>query len=94
MRIYVGNLSYETSEDELRNEFIPFGQVESVSIPIDRVSNRPKGFAFIEMPNVAEGQAAIVALNGKSFKDRALTVAAARPREDRGSASGSYGGRR
>lgn len=93
MKIYVGNLPYDVTEDELRNEFTPFGKVDSVSIPVDKYSNRPRGFAFVEMPVVAEGQAAITALNGKNFKDRTLTVNAARPREDRGG-GGSYGDKR
>jgi len=93
MKIYVGNLPFDVTEEELRQEFASFGQVESVSIPTDRYSGRPRGFAFIEMPSVSEGQAAINALNGKTLKDRTLTVDAARPRpESRG--GGSYGGRK
>jgi len=92
MKIYVGSLSYDVTEEELRQEFLVFGKVESVSIITDKYSGRPKGFAFVEMPSVSEGQAAIAALNGKTLKDRPLTVNAARPRsDDRG---GSYGGRR
>jgi len=92
MKIYVGNLSFDVTEEELRTEFTAFGKVESVSIITDKYSGRPKGFAFVEMPAVSEGQAAITGLNGKNIKDRALTVNAARPRsDDRG---GSYGGRR
>jgi len=96
MKIYVGNLSYETTEDELREEFAAFGQVESVSIPTDRYSGRPRGFAFVEMPSVSEGQAAIAALNGKTLKDRTLNVDAARPRSDDrgGGGGGGYGGGR
>jgi len=92
MKIYVGNLSFDVTEEELRAEFAAFGKVESVSIIMDKYSGRPKGFAFVEMPTVSEGQAAITALNGKTLKDRTLTVSAARPRsDDRG---GSYGDRR
>jgi len=92
MKIYVGNLSFDVTEEELRAEFTAFGKVESVSIITDKYSGRPKGFAFVEMPTVSEGQAAITALNGKTLKDRTLTVNAARPRsDDRG---GSYGDRR
>jgi cold-inducible RNA-binding protein len=92
MKIYVGNLSFDVTEEELRAEFTAFGKVESLSIIMDKYSGRPKGFAFVEMPTVSEGQAAITALNGKTLKDRALTVNAARPRsDDRG---GSYGGGR
>ena len=91
MKIYVGNLSFDVTEEELRTEFIAFGKVESASIIKDKYSGRAKGFAFVEMPTVSEGQAAITGLNGKTLKDRALIVNAARPREDRG---GSYGDRR
>jgi len=93
MKIYVGNLSFDVTEEELRQEFASFGEVASVSIPTDKYSGRPRGFAFIEMPSVSEGQAAMTALNGKTLKDRTLTVDAARPRSDnRG--GGFYGGRR
>ncbi len=92
MKIYVGNLSYEVTEEELRQEFLAFGAVESVSIITDKYSGRPKGFGFVEMPSVPEGQAAITALNGKTLRERTLNVDAARPRTDnRG--SGSYGDR-
>ncbi len=92
MKIYVGSLSYDVTEDELRQEFQTFGKVESVSIISDKYSGRSKGFAFVEMPSVAEGQAAIAGVNGKTLKDRTLVVSAARPRtDDRG---GSYGGGR
>ncbi len=93
MKIYVGNLPFDVTEDDLRQEFLPFGQIESVSIITDRYSGRSKGFAFVEMPSVAEGQAAIAALNGKMVKARALTVNAAKPRtDDRGGASRGGGG--
>ena len=93
MKIYVGNLSYEVTEEELRQEFLAFGEVESVNIITDKYSGRPKGFGFVEMPSVSEGQAAITALNGKTLKDRTLNVNAARPRTDsRGGRS--YGDRR
>ena len=93
MKIYVGNLSYDVTEEELRQEFAAFGKIESVNIITDKYSGRPKGFAFVEMSSVSEGQAAITALNGKTLKDRTLTVNAARPRSDnRG--GGSYGDRR
>ena len=94
MKIYVGSLSYDVTEEELRQEFLAFGKVESVSIITDKSSGRPKGFAFVEMPSVSEGQAAIAALNGKTLKDRPLTVNAARPRSDNNRGGGSYGGRR
>jgi RNA recognition motif-containing protein len=92
VKIYVGNLSYDVTEDELRKEFEAFGKVESVAIPTDRYSGRPRGFAFVEMPLVAEGQAAIEGLNNKMLKDRPLKVNAARSGpDDRG---GGGGGRR
>ncbi|MFC1943519.1 RNA recognition motif domain-containing protein [Chloroflexota bacterium] len=91
MKIYAGNLSYDVTEEELRQEFLAFGEVESVSIITDKYSGRPKGFGFVEMASVSEGQAAITALNGKTLKERTLNVDAAKPRTDnRG--SGSYGG--
>ncbi len=93
MKIYAGNLSYEVTEEELRQEFVAFGEVESVNIIMDKYSGRPKGFGFIEMPSVSEGQAAITALNGKALKERTLSVNAARPRSDNRS-GGSYGDRR
>ncbi|MBA7684994.1 hypothetical protein ES703_93407 [subsurface metagenome] len=93
MKIYVGNLSYDITEEELRQEFQAFGEVESVSIITDKYSGRPKGFGFVEMPKVSEAQAAISELNGKVIKERTLNVNAARPRtDDRG--RGSYGDRR
>ena len=93
MKIYVGNLSYDVTEEELRQEFVAFGEVESVNIITDKYSGRPKGFGFVEMPSVSEGQAAITGLNGKTLKERTLNVNAARPRSDnRG--GGSYGGGR
>jgi len=93
MRIYVGNLSYDVTEEELREDFAAFGKVESITIPTDKYSGKARGFAFVEMPSISEGQAAITALNGKTVKDRTLTVNTARPREDSGS-GGSYGDRR
>ncbi len=82
MKIYVGNLSYDVTEEELRQEFIAFGEVESVNIITDKYSGRPKGFGFVEMPSVSEGQAAITGLNGKTLKERTLNVNAARPRSE------------
>jgi RNA recognition motif-containing protein len=92
MKIYVGNLSFDVTGEELETEFTAFGKVESVNIITDKYSGRPRGFAFVEMPSVSEGQAAIAGLNGKTLRDRTLTVNAARPRsDDRG---GRFGGRR
>ena len=93
MRIYVGNLSYEVTEQELRQKFEAFGGVDSVNVITDKYSGRPKGFAFIEMASKSEGEAAITSLNGKALNDRTIVVNEARPRADNRS-SGSYGNRR
>ena len=90
MKIYVGNLAYDVTEDELSAEFGVYGKVESVAIPSDKISGRPKGFAFVEMASKAEADAAIAGLNGKALKERTLTVNEARPREG----GGSYGNHR
>ena len=92
MKIYVGNLSYEVTEEDLRQEFEAFGKVESVNIITDKISGRPKGFGFVEMTSESEGQAAITGLNGKTLKDRTLNVNVARPRSDR-RGGGFSGGR-
>ncbi len=95
MKIYAGNLSYEVTEEDLRQTFGQFGQVESVSIITDKYSGQSKGFGFVEMPSKAEGQAAIDGLNGKDLKGRTLNVNEARPRtEGRGGKSGYGGGRK
>jgi RNA recognition motif-containing protein len=88
LRIYIGNLGYDVTEEELRQLFSAHGQVESVSMIRDRDTNRSKGFAFVEMPSSAEAEAAIQTLNEKEFHERTLTVNEARPREERG-----FGGR-
>jgi cold-inducible RNA-binding protein len=93
MKIYVGNLSFDTTEDELTTEFGAYGTVESVAIPADKVSGRPRGFAFVEMASKSEAEAAIAGLNGKTLKERTIVVNESRPRPDnRG--GGSYGNRR
>jgi RNA recognition motif-containing protein len=95
MKIYVGNLAHEVTEDELKQEFAAFGEVTSVSVVTDKYTGQPRGFAFVEMTKVAEGQAAIAGLNGKMLKERTLTVNEARPRSDnRSGGGGSYGNRR
>ncbi len=94
MKIYAGNLPFDVTEEELRAEFAPFGKIDSLSLITDKYTGRSKGFAFVEMPVVAEGQAAINALNGKVLKDRTLTVNAARPRTDDRGGGASGGGRR
>jgi len=83
MNIYVGNLSYNATEDELRQAFENFGQVESVKIITDKYSGRSKGFGFIEMPYEDEAKAAIADQNGKDFVGRTLKVNEARPRQER-----------
>jgi RNA recognition motif-containing protein len=91
MKIYAGNLAYDVTKEELQKEFEAFGKVESVSMITDRDTGKSKGFAFVEMPVLSEGQAAVAGLNGKTIKERALVVNPARARtEDRG---GGYGGR-
>jgi RNA recognition motif-containing protein len=83
MNIYVGNLSYGMSEEELREAFAAYGDVASVKILSDRETGRSRGFGFVEMPNQSEGQAAIAQLNGKELGGRALRINEARPREPR-----------
>ncbi len=92
MNIYVGNLPFTASEDEIRQAFGAFGTVASVSIIKDHETGQSRGFAFVEMPNNDEGQAAITNLNGKPMKGRALKVNEARPREEGGRRGGGGGG--
>ena len=95
MNIYVGSLSYDVTEEELKQAFEAFGEVESVRIIKDMYSGRSKGFGFVEMPAKAEAQSAINDLNGKELKGRTLNVSEARPRtENRGGRGGFGGGRR
>jgi cold-inducible RNA-binding protein len=84
MNIYVANVSFNTSEEDLKNLFSPYGVVSSVRIITDRETNRSRGFAFVEMPSVAEGQASIKGLNGKEIEGRELLVSVAREKENRG----------
>jgi len=88
MKIYLGNLSYEVTEEDLRQEFVAFGEVTSVSVITDKYSGRPKGFGFVEMATKSEAEAAITGLNGKTLKDRTVVVNEARPRTD--NRSGGY----
>jgi cold-inducible RNA-binding protein len=83
MNIFVGNLNWETTEDELEQLFAPYGTVERVQIVTDRATGRPRGFGFVEMPNRTEAQAAMADLNGTSLGGRSLTVNEARQREER-----------
>ncbi len=91
MRIYVGNMSFDTTEGVLRDTFAEFGQVEEVAIITDRDTGRPRGFAFVTMAGDSEGQAAIDGLNGTELDSRTLNVNEARPRSEGG---GGGGGRR
>jgi RNA recognition motif-containing protein len=94
MNIYVGNMSYTVTEEDLQKAFEAFGQVASVSIIRDKFSNQSKGFGFVEMPSKEEAQAAITGMNGQDLKGRALNVNEARPRSDdrRGGGGGGGGG--
>jgi RNA recognition motif-containing protein len=89
MNIYVGSLSYNVTEEDLKQAFEPFGEVESVRIIKDMYSGRSKGFGFVEMPGKSEAQSAIESLNGKEMKGRTVKVNEARPRSE-----GRRGGRR
>ncbi len=91
MNIFVGNLSRDAGEEDVRQAFQAFGQVATVNIIMDKFTREPKGFGFVEMPTKTEAEAAIAGLNGKELKGRALTVNEARPREERG---GGFGGRK
>ena len=95
MNIYVGNLSYDTSDKDLEEAFLQYGAVKSVSIVQDRETGRSRGFAFVEMPNAEEARAAIEGLNLYRIGERAITVNEARPRtERRGGGGGGFGRRR
>jgi RNA recognition motif-containing protein len=89
--IFVGNLSFGTTEDSVRSLFEPFGSVDRVNIVTDRDTGQARGFAFVEMSQDAEGNAAINGLNGKELDGRALNVNEARPKAERGSGGGYRG---
>jgi len=93
-KLYVGNLPYNTADEDLQNLFSQAGTVKSAQVIKDRVSGRSKGFAFVEMSTAEEAQAAISKFNGQDFNGRALTVNLARPREERPGGFRSGGGRR
>jgi RNA recognition motif-containing protein len=93
VRIYIGNLSHEATEGDVREAFEAFGQVESVNIITDKLTGRPRGFGFVEMPSQAEAQAAIAGLSGTDLKGRDLTVNEARPRTEGGTGGGGGRGR-
>lgn len=94
MNIYIGNLSFETTEDNLRQAFEPFGEVSTVKVVTDRDSGQPRGFAFVEMPVKAEADAAIGGLNGKEMNGREVNVNEAKPRTESGNRSGGNKSRR
>ena len=90
MNIYVGNLSFELAEEDLRQAFEEFGEVSSAKLITDKFSGKPRGFGFVEMPDDVQGNAAIAGLDGKDLKGREIRVSMARPREN--SDGGSYRG--
>ena len=90
-KLYVGNLSFRTTSEELREAFGAVGTVESASVIEDRDTGRSRGFAFVEMATAEEAAAAIEQFNGKEFGGRNLTVNEAKPRADRGGRGGGYG---
>ena len=92
IKLYVGNLSFQTSTEELEQLFAQAGSVESATIIEDRDTGRSRGFGFVEMASKAEGEAAIAQLNGAELNGRALTVNEAKPRENRGGGGGFGGG--
>lgn len=93
-KLYVGNLSYDTTEDDLRSLFAEAGTISSVALIKDRETGRSKGFAFVEMSSQVEAEAAISMFNGKTLNERELTVNVARPRKDRGRFGDRRGGKR
>jgi cold-inducible RNA-binding protein len=93
-KIFVGNLSFNATEDAVRSMFAEYGTVDSVSLVTDRDTGQARGFGFVEMSNDAEAGRAINSLNGKELDGRALNVNEARPKSDRGSGGGGFGGQR
>src|SRR5208282_1156309 len=91
-KLFVGNLSFDTTENDLHDAFAAFGTVTEANLMMDRMTNRPRGFAFVTMSSSEEAQKAIDGLNGQQLSGRALTVNVARPREER--SGGGGGGRR
>jgi cold-inducible RNA-binding protein len=94
MKLYVGNLAFQTTSDDLQQLFAQAGTVESASVIEDRETGRSRGFAFVEMSSKEEGNAAIQQFNGHEVGGRALNVNEAKPREDRGGSRGGFGGGR
>jgi cold-inducible RNA-binding protein len=91
-KLFVGNLSFNTTENDLQDAFAGFGSVTDVNLVMDRMSGRSRGFAFVTMGSAEEAQAAISGLNGRDLGGRAISVSEARPREDRPPRSGGGGG--
>lgn len=91
MKMYVGNLPFDTNDNDLRTLFGDYGQVTDVHLPIDRESNRPRGFAFVTMDSKEAMESAIKALDGQDFNGRALRINEAQPREERGGGGGGGG---
>ena len=94
MKLYVGNMSFNTTEEALEGLFSNYGEVKEVAIVNDRETGRPRGFAFVTMADAEAGKAAIEALNGQEFEGRSLNINEARPRENRGGGYGGGGGKR
>lgn len=92
MKIYVGNISRDVNDDDLRQAFEAFGKVESATVIKDKFSGESRGFGFVEMPTAAEAHAAITGMNGQDLKGRTLNVNEARPREDNRGGGGRQGG--
>jgi len=90
-KLYVGNLTYDTTEEAIKTAFSAIGELESVSLITDKRSGESKGFAFVEMSNEAEATSAIEQLNGTEIDGRAMNVSIARPREERDSSRGGFG---
>ena len=91
-KLYVGNLSFDTTENDLRRLFEPFGTVASCNLIMDKMTDKSRGFAFVELSSPAEAAKAIAEMNGKEVGGRALTVNEAKPREDRPRGGGGFGG--
>ena len=92
-KLYIGNLSFDVTENDLRDMLSKHGPVNEINVIMDKMTGRARGFAFVTM-NTPEGSNAVLALNGKEWNGRALTVNEARPREERSGGGGGYGGRR